>query len=113
MEASVWTDSRVKDILEKDYVLITLMVDDKKKLPEVIEVEENGKTSKLKTVGDKWSYLQRHKFGTNSQPYYVLLNHEGKPIGPSYAYDEDVPKYLNFLNKGLSNFKKQKEDIKE
>lgn len=112
MEASVWTDARVKDLLEKDYVLITLMVDDKKKLPEVIEVEENGKTTKLKTIGDKWSYLQRHKFGTNSQPYYVLLDHAGKPIGPSYAYDEDVNKYIDFLNKGLTNFKKAKEETK-
>ncbi|WP_165020245.1 protein-disulfide reductase DsbD family protein [Dysgonomonas sp. ZJ279] len=110
MEASVWTDIRVKQILDNDYVLITLMVDDKKKLPEVIEVTEgNGKTAKLKTIGDKWSYLQRHKFGTNSQPYYVLLDHEGKPIGPSYAYDEDVNKYLNFLNIGLTNFKKLQE----
>jgi thiol:disulfide interchange protein len=106
MEASVWTDARVKSILENDYVLITLMVDDKTKLPEVIEVEENGKISKLKTIGDKWSYLQRHKFATNSQPYYVLLDHEGKPIGPSYAYDEDVDKYLTFLKTGLDNFKK-------
>lgn len=106
MEASVWTDIRVKNILENDYVLITLMVDDKTKLPEIIEVQENGKTSKLKTIGDKWSYLQRHKFATNSQPYYVLLDHQGKPIGPSYAYDEDVAKYINFLNIGLKNFKK-------
>ncbi len=107
MEASVWTDPRVKNILENEYVLITLMVDDKEKLPEVIEVEENGKTTKLKTIGDKWSYLQRHKFGTNSQPYYVLLDKEGKPIGPSYAYDEDIEEYLKFLNTGLENFKKQ------
>lgn len=108
MEASVWTDVRVKQILENDYVLITLMVDDKTKLPEIIEVtEEGGKVSKLKTIGDKWSYLQRHKFGTNSQPYYVLLNHEGKPIGPSYAYNENVDKYLEFLQIGLDNFKKQ------
>lgn len=108
MEASVWTDVRVKQMLENEYVLITLMVDDKTRLPEMIEVtEEGGKTSKLKTIGDKWSYLQRHKFGTNSQPYYVLLNHEGKPIGPSYAYNEDVDKYLQFLKIGLDNFKKQ------
>lgn len=106
MEASVWTAPQVKQILENDYVLITLMVDDKKKLPEVIEVEEHGKTSKLKTIGDKWSYLQRHKFGTNSQPYYVLLNHDGKPIGPSYAYNEDIEEYVKFLNIGLSNYKK-------
>lgn len=108
MEASVWTNVEVKQILENDYVLITLMVDDKTALPQVVEVEENGKTSKLKTVGDKWSYLQRHKFATNSQPYYVLLNHEGKPIGPSYAYDEDVNEYIKFLKIGLDNFKKEK-----
>ncbi|MBD8346802.1 protein-disulfide reductase DsbD family protein [Dysgonomonas sp. HGC4] len=106
MEASVWTDPRVKHSLENDYVLITLMVDDKEKLPEVIEVQENGKTTKLKTIGDKWSYLQRHKFGTNSQPYYVLLDNAGTPIGPSYAYDEDVDKYLNFLKIGVDNYKK-------
>lgn len=106
MEASVWTDPRVKYILENDYVLITLMVDDKEKLPEVIEVEENGKMTKLKTIGDKWSYLQRHKFGTNSQPYYVLLDNAGNPIGPSYAYDENVDKYLKFLKTGIDNYKK-------
>lgn len=106
MEASVWTDPRVKHSLENDYVLITLMVDDKEKLPEVIEVQENGKTTKLKTIGDKWSYLQRHKFGTNSQPYYVLLDNAGNPIGPSYAYDEDVDKYLKFLKIGVDNYKK-------
>lgn len=106
MEASVWTDPRVKHSLENDYVLITLMVDDKEKLPEVIEVQENGKTTKLKTIGDKWSYLQRHKFGTNSQPYYVLLDNAGNPIGPSYAYDENVDKYLNFLKIGIDNYKK-------
>lgn len=106
MEASVWTDPRVKYALENDYVLITLMVDDKEKLPEVIEVQENDKTTKLKTIGDKWSYLQRHKFGTNSQPYYVLLDNAGNPIGPSYAYDENVNKYLNFLKTGIDNYKK-------
>lgn len=109
MEASVWTDVRVKQILENDYVLITLMVDNKKSLPEVIEVTENGKTTKLKTIGDKWSYLQRHKFGTNSQPYYVLLDAAGEPIGPYYVYKEDVPEYIDFLNIGLNNFKKKEE----
>lgn len=109
MEAAVWTDVRVKDKLENDYVLITLMVDNKKSLPEVIEVQEAGKTSRLKTIGDKWSYLQRHKFGTNSQPYYVLLDTNGEPIGPYYVYKEDVKGYLDFLNKGLSNFRKQKQ----
>lgn len=110
MEAAVWTDPRVKDILENQYVLITLMVDDKEALPEILEVKErNGKTTRLKTIGDKWSYLQRYKFSTNSQPYYVLLNHEGKPLGQSYAYKEDIDEYIKFLNVGLSNFRKEKD----
>lgn len=109
MEAAVWTDIRVKDLLEKDYVLITLIVDDRKELPEAIEVQENGKTVKLKTVGDKWGYLQRHKFGKSSQPYYVLLDTDGQPIGPYYTYKEDVPEYIDFLNIGLVNFKKKRE----
>lgn len=83
MEASVWTDPKVKQMLENDYVLITLMVDDKTKLPQPIEIQENGKTRKLKTIGDKWSYLQRSKFGSNAQPFYILLNDEGQPLGPS------------------------------
>lgn len=110
MEASVWTDPRVKNMLDNEYVLITLMVDDRDKLPEVMEVEENGKTLKLRTVGDKWSYFQRHKFGTSSQPYYVLLDAHGKPIGPSYAYNENIDEYLKFLQKGLDNFKKQSDN---
>lgn len=103
MEASVWTDPTVKQILENDYVLITLIVDDKTKLPEPIEIQENGKTRKLKTIGDKWSYLQRSKFGANAQPFYILLNGEGEPLGPSYAFDEDVSKYIQFLQNGLKN----------
>lgn len=106
MEASVWTDPRVKQMLDNDFVLITLMVDDKAKLPQIMEVtEENGKVSKLKTIGDKWSFLQRHKFGTNSQPYYVLLDHNAKPITRSYAYNENVSEYIKFLESGLHNFK--------
>ena len=106
MEASVWTDARVKGILENDYVLITLMVDDKTKLPEPIRIQENGKTRTLRTIGDKWSYLQRSKFGANAQPFYILLDNEGKPLAPSYAFDEDVSKYIQFLEKGLEEFKK-------
>lgn len=109
MEASVWTDARVKSLLENDYVLITLMVDDKTKLPTPIEMKENGKNRTLHTVGDKWSYLQRSKFGANAQPFYVLLDGEGKPLAPSYAFNEDVNEYMQFLNKGLNEFKtKQK-----
>lgn len=107
MEAAVWTDPRVKQIIENDYVLITLMVDDKTKLSEVIEIEEHGKIRKLKTIGDKWSYLQRSKFGANAQPFYVLLDAEGKPLTSSYAYDEDIDKYIKFLQEGLANFKKR------
>lgn len=106
MEASVWTDPRVKDLLDNEYILVTLMVDDKTRLPEIIEVEENGRTTRLKTVGDKWSYLQRHKFGANAQPYYIALDHDGKPLSPSYAYDENVERYIEFLETGLTNFKK-------
>ncbi|MCW1735420.1 protein-disulfide reductase DsbD family protein [Anaerorudis cellulosivorans] len=107
MEASVWTDPRVKNIIDNEYVLITLIVDDKTRLPEVIEVKENGRITRLKTVGDKWSYLQRHKFGANAQPYYVALDNEGKPVGPSYAYDENVEKYIEFLQTGLRNYRKR------
>ena len=105
MEASVWTDPTVKQTLENDYVLITLIVDDKTKLAEPIEIQENGKTRKLKTIGDKWSYLQRSKFGANAQPFYILLDHEGQPLGPSYAFNEDVAQYMQFLRDGLNRFK--------
>jgi thiol:disulfide interchange protein DsbD len=106
MEASVWTDPRVKNLIDDEYVLITLMVDDKTRLPEIIEVEENGRTTKLKTIGDKWSYLQRHKFASNSQPFYVVLDTDGKPLSPSYAFDESVENYVEFLQLGMNNFNK-------
>ena len=108
MEASVWTDANVKATLDNDYVLITLMVDEKTALPEPIEVEEAGKKIKLRTVGDKWSYLQRMKFGANAQPFYVLLDNEGKPLASSYAYNEDVPAYIDFLKAGLAEYSARK-----
>ena len=108
MEASVWIDPNVKHMLEEDYVLITLMVDEKAPLKELIEIMENGEKVKLRTVGDKWSYFQRMKFGANAQPFYVLLDHQGKPLAPSYAFNEDVSAYLNFLKSGLSEFDKRK-----
>ncbi|MEG1543281.1 MAG: cytochrome c biogenesis protein CcdA [Tannerellaceae bacterium] len=107
MEASVWTNPKVKQLLEKDYVLITLFVDDKAKLPKPITIEEHGKTRTLKTVGDKWSYLQRSKFGANAQPFYILLNDAGQPLGPSYAFNEDASKYIQFLQGGLKTFSEQ------
>lgn len=99
MEASVWTDPRVKDMLENEYVLITLFVDDKTALTEPYEVEENGKTRKIKTIGDKWSYLQRIKFGANAQPFYVMLDNEGKPLNTSYSFDENPDNFVNWLKK--------------
>ena len=106
MEAAVWTDPQVADKLTKEYVLISLYVDDKKPLPEPIEVTENGQKRTLRTVGDKWSYLQRSKFGANAQPFYVAVNNEGKPIARSYSYDENISHYMDFLNQGLTNYKK-------
>jgi thiol:disulfide interchange protein DsbD len=105
MEAAVWTDPRVADIMNNKYVLITLYVDEKTPLPEAIVVKENGEESKLRTVGDRWSYLQRSKFGANAQPFYVLLNNEGHPLNKSYSYNEDVSAYLDFLQKGLDKYK--------
>jgi len=105
MEAAVWTVPEVKSLIDNQYVLITLMVDDKSRLPAPVSITENGKQRMLKTVGDKWSYLQRVKFGANAQPYYVLLDHDGNPLGPPYAYDEDAAKYVAFLTNGLRNFR--------
>lgn len=106
MELAVWADQKVASIMQDDYVLITLFVDEKTKLPEPIKVTENGQERTLRTVGDKWSYLQRSKFGANAQPFYVLLDNEGKPLNTSYSYDEDINKYIDFLQTGLKNYKK-------
>ena len=106
MELAVWHDAKVRDLLMKDYVLISLYVDEKASLPEPIKVEENGQTTTLRTVGDKWSYLQRSKFGANAQPFYVLLDNDGKPLNKSYSYDEDVEKFVDFLKTGLENYNK-------
>jgi len=105
MEAAVWTDPQVKNIIDNDYILIELMVDDKTALPEIEVVQENGKDVKLRTIGDKWSYLQRYKFGANAQPFYVLLDGKGNPLNGSYSYDEDIDAYVNFLKTGLNNYK--------
>ena len=107
MEAAVWTDPQVADILQKDYVLISLFVDDKTPLPEPVTITENGKQRTLRTVGDKWSYLQRHKFGANAQPFYVPVDNQGNPLNGSYSYKEDVGEYLDFLRGGLENYGKR------
>lgn len=108
MEAAVWTDPKVSDLINNDYVLITLYVDNKTPLTEPVKIVENGTERTLRTVGDKWSYLQRVKFGANAQPFYVLLDNQGKPLNKSYAYDEDIPKYIKFLQTGLENYKKER-----
>ena len=107
MEAAVLTDGEIKRTIDNDYVLVTLMVDDKTPLPKPEEVRErDGQTRTLRTYGDKWSYLQRVKFGSNSQPYYVIVDGEGMPLNHSFAYEENVPKFLKFLKTGLENYSK-------
>lgn len=99
MEASVWTHPRVKELLEKDYVLITLFVDDKTPLEQPYTIEENGKTRNIRTVGDKWSYLQRVKFGANAQPYYVMLDNNGLPMNSPFTFDENPDNFIRWLEK--------------
>jgi len=99
MEASVWTNPQVKELLTKDFVLITLFVDDKTALAKSYEIEENGRTRKISTVGDKWSYLQRIRFGANAQPFYVMLNNEGMPMNKPYTFDEDPKNFVEWLKK--------------
>ena len=108
MKLAVWTDPKVSDIINNDYVLITLYVDNKTPLSSPVKIMENGTERTLRTVGDKWSYLQRVKFGANAQPFYVLIDNEGKPLNKSYSYDESIPKYIEFLQTGLENYKKEK-----
>lgn len=104
MEGAVFDTQEVSSIIKENFVLITLMVDDKTSLEKPIEVNENGKTVMLKTIGDKWSYLQRSKFAANSQPYYVMLDNEGKPLASPYYYDENVAKFVEWLNSGLKSY---------
>ena len=105
MEAAVWTDAKVADLLNNKYVLISLYVDDKTPLPEQMTVKDTDGTERtLRTVGDKWSYLQRHKFGSNTQPMYILLDNDGMPLTGSRSYDEDINAYMDFLKAGLDNY---------
>ncbi|MDR0542715.1 MAG: thioredoxin family protein [Dysgonamonadaceae bacterium] len=110
MEASVWSDPRVKSMIDNEYVLISLYVDDKTQLPKTIVGEEYGKTVRLRTVGDRWSYLQRHKFGANAQPYYVLLDNKGYPVAPRQVYNKSIDDYIHFLQDGLKNYKNKKKE---
>ena len=106
MEAAVWPDAHVKQLMTEDFVLISLYVDDKTPLPEPQEVTEaDGTTRKLRTVGDRWSYLQRTKFGAQTQPFYVLVDHDGYPLSGSFSYKEDIPGFVKWLEGGLQRFK--------
>ncbi len=107
MEAAVWTDNEVQHIMSEDYVVISLYVDDKTALPEPMTIQENGQKRTLRTIGDKWSYLQRVKFGSNAQPFYVLVDENGRPLQKSYSYDEDVQAYVRWLRQGLKQHKEQ------
>jgi thiol:disulfide interchange protein DsbD len=103
MDAAVLADDRVRIMIDEEFVFIVLMTDDRTRLPEIITVEESGRTTRLRTLGDKWSYLQRHKFGAQSQPYYVVLDYAGKPLSPSHEFDESVENFVEFLRIGLRN----------
>lgn len=108
MEGAVFDTPEVSSIIKEKFVLITLMVDDKTELETPIAVEENGKKIKLETVGERWSYLQRTKFAANSQPYYVMLDNNGKPLARPYYYDEDVAKFVEWLNSGITAYSSTK-----
>ena len=104
MESAVWSNGRVAEILRDDYVLVSLFVDDKTPLPSPIEVVEQGAVRKLRTVGDKWSYLQRYKFGANAQPFYVPVDADGNPLAGSYSFDLDADAYIKFLETAKANY---------
>lgn len=106
MEASVWTDPKVKNLLENDFVLISVFVDDKTTLAKPFEVEENGRTRSIKSIGDKWSYLQRIKFGSNAQPFYVILDNKGNPLNKSFGFDENPQNFINWLEAGKEKLNK-------
>ena len=106
MEAAVLDNEKVTKNIEDNFVMIRLMVDEKTKLPQPITVVENGKDIKLRTVGDKWSYLQRYKFKANAQPYYVVLDNQGKQLSGPFVYEENVEKFINFMKTGVNAYKK-------
>lgn len=108
MEGAVFDTGEVRDIVENGYVLIKLMVDDKAPLAKPYEVEENGSPTLIETVGEKWSYLQRTKFGISSQPYYVILNNDGAPMMPARVYDENVDAFVKWLNEGAEKYQTSK-----
>jgi thiol:disulfide interchange protein DsbD len=106
MELAVWTDPQVSHLINNEYVLITLYVDNRQPLAEPVNIIENDVPRTLRTIGDKWSYLQRMKFGANAQPFYLLIDNEGYPLNKPYAYNENINAYINFLQTGLANYRK-------
>ena len=106
MEAAVWTDPTVADMLNNQYVLISLYVDDKTPLAEPVEVSLNGQQRTLRTVGDKWSYLQASKFGANAQPYYIAIDNDGRPLNHAYGFKEDVGAYIDYLQQSLKTYRR-------
>ncbi len=104
MEGAVFDTEEIASTLGNNFVIIELMVDDKKPLAAPFTVEENGRTVTISTIGEKWSYLQRHKFAANSQPYYIVLDNNGDAISPSYGYDENIPRFKQFLDDALTEY---------
>lgn len=106
MEAAVWPDSKVRQLMTEDYILVSLYVDDKTPLPETLEIQESdGTIRKLRTIGDRWSYLQRSKFGAQTQPFYVLIDHDARPLAPAYSYDENINRFVQWLESGLKKYR--------
>ena len=106
MEGAVLDNPDVRTMIEDNFVVIKLMVDEKKKLPVPETVTENGKNVVLETYGDRWSYLQRYKFQANAQPYYVVLDPSGRLLSGPFSYDENIPRFTEFLEAGMKNFSK-------
>ena len=104
MEGAVFDTQEVEQIIKENFVMIKLMVDDKKKLAKPETVTENGKTIILETVGDKWSYLERSKFHGNIQPLYVILDNDGNALTPSRSYDENIAEFILWLQDGMQKY---------
>jgi thiol:disulfide interchange protein len=105
MEDNVWSDPRVLGILQNDYVLVSLYVDDKTDLPANEQFISATTGKKIKTIGNKWSNFQTEKYQTNSQPYYVLVDKSENNLTSPESYNPDIQNYINFLEKGKKEFK--------
>ncbi len=107
MESAVFDTDQVRNVIEDNYVLIKLVTDDKTELSDPYKVSEDGKDVLIETIGEKWAYLQRHKFGASTQPYYIVLDNAGNAISPyrSYDADENVEDFKNWLLKGVEGYK--------